>query len=267
METPLSIVIPAYNEAKRLPRTLDHILAFIQAKAWNAEIIVVNDGSTDDTAKVVRGYVASHPSVVLINNSTNAGKGRSIRDGVRRATGDIILFTDADDSTPIEDAEKLLEAISFGADIAIGSRWVDPSLQSQPQPWYRRLNGRLYNLMLRATLGLDLKDTQNGFKAFTRKAGQTVFAMQKIRGWGFDAEALFLAQNSGFSIAEVPVEYVYYAEGSKIRPYRDGARMLKELLLVKWYFLTGAYSEDLAPGEELSGSFPVTPLGETQPSE
>ncbi len=268
MEFTLSIVIPAYNEAKRIPRTLEHILSFLRKKGWKAEIIVVNDGSTDDTANVVKGFCVLHPSIYLIDNQVNAGKGSAIRDGVLRATGDVVLFTDADDSTPIEDADKLLAAISDGADIVIGSRWVDRKLQSHPQPLHRRLNGRLYNLLLRATLGLNLTDTQNGFKAFTRAAGRAVFALQKIPGWGFDAESLFFARKLGLKVREVPVEYVYYPEGSKIRPYRDGARMLAELMLVRWYFLTGAYSKIDNRDSNFPGPFSSDAVGETsQPSE
>lgn len=264
----LSIVIPAYNEEQRIPRTLEHIRSFIEAKKWEAEIIVVNDGSRDDTAEVVRRFAARYPSVVLIDNLVNAGKGRAIRDGILRATGDIILFTDADDSTPIEDADKLIAAISEGADIVIGSRWVDRDLQAQPQPWYRRLNGRVYNFLLRKVLGLDLTDTQNGFKAFTNTAGKAIFAQQKIPGWGFDAESLFFAHKLGFKVREVPVEYVYYAEGSKIRPYRDGAKMLLELLLVRWFFLTGAYAK-VAPATKSNApaAFPDQALGESGTSE
>jgi dolichyl-phosphate beta-glucosyltransferase len=251
-----SIVIPAYNEANRIPRTLERVLAFIKAKSWDAEVIVVNDGSTDETAAVVRRFSAQYPAVCLIDNPVNCGKGQAIRDGVRHATGDVILFTDADNSTPIEDIEKLLPALADGADIAIGSRWVDPKLQTEPQPWYRRLNGRVYNLLLRTILGMDFKDTQNGFKAFTRQAAKSIFSLQKIAGWGFDAETLYLARNFGFTVREIPVEYIYYAEGSKIHPYRDGARMLAELLKVKWYGLTGAYSgstpEKPRPVETLS---------------
>src|SRR5579862_4844309 len=195
-----SIVIPAYNEAKRLPRTLEPILAFIEAKSWDAEVIVVNDGSTDETADVARAFAATNPAVRLIDNLVNCGKGQSIRDGVRRATGDIIIFADADNSTPIEDAEKLVQAIEKGADIAIGSRWVDRNLQVHPQPWHRRLNGRLYNLLLRNILNLDYRDTQNGFKAYTRSAAKTIFPLQKIGGWGFDAEVLYLAQKFGFTV-------------------------------------------------------------------
>jgi len=262
MSFTLSIVIPAHNEEKRLPRTLDHILAWRKGKEFSTEIIVVNDGSTDDTEMVVKHYAKIHPSVILIDHLMNVGKGSGIRDGVLRAKGDIIIFTDADDSTPIEEADKLLRGIRGGADIVIGSRWVDRKLQTQPQPWYRRLNGRAYNLLLRNILGLDLTDTQNGFKAFTRKAGKAVFTVQKIRGWGFDAESLFFAKKLGFKVVEVPVEYKYYSEGSKIRPYRDGARMLFELLMVRWYFIIGAYSQVLALANAKAVSFSARPIAE-----
>ena len=235
-------MIPAYNEAKRLPRTLQPILDFVKEKSWDAEVIVVNDGSADDTVNVVRAFSAANPIVSLIDNPVNCGKGQSIRDGVQLAFGDIILFADADNSTPIQDAEKLVRAIEDGADIAIGSRWVDRKLQVNPQPWYRRLNGRLYNLLLRSILGLNYRDTQNGFKAFTRPAAKTIFGLQRIGGWGFDAEVLYLAKKLGFTVREIPVEYRYYSEGSKIRPYRDGVRMLFELLKVRWHARTGAYS-------------------------
>lgn len=247
----LSIIIPAYNEARRLPSTLDAILNYLQHKLWDAEIIVVNDGSNDDTARVVRRFSARHPIVRLIDNSNKQGKGGCIRDGMLQASGGVMLFTDADNSTPIEDADKLLAELCGGADIAIGSRWVNRRLQLVPQPWYRRLNGRVYNLLLRAILGLDYKDTQNGFKAFSRKAAEAIFPLQRISGWGFDAEDLFLAKKFGFVVSEVPVEYNYCADGSKIHPYRDGMRMLTELLKVRWYALTGAYSDIPAPRENL----------------
>ena len=237
-----SIIIPAYNEAERLPATLDQILEYVKTQPWEAEIIVVDDGSRDGTAAAVERYSAQHPSVRLVRNETNRGKGYSIGRGVEVATGDLILFTDADNSTPIEDADKLLQEFSQGADIVIGSRWVDRRYQHQPQPFRRRLNGRLYNLLVRGTLIPGLRDTQNGFKAFSGPAMKRIFAAQKIHGWGFDVEALYIAQKLGYTIREVPVRYSYCARGSKIRPYRDGLRMLKELLLVKWYGMSGAYS-------------------------
>ena len=236
-----SIILPAYNEAKRITTTLEHILAFIAEKSWDAEVIVVDDGSKDGTPAVVRAVMARHSNLFLIENAVNAGKGKSIRDGVLRATGEFVLFADADDSTPIADAEPLFAAIANGADIAMGSRWVDRSLQESPQPWYRRLNGRLYNLLLRSILGLSYKDTQNGFKAYSQSAAKAVFYPQRIQRWGFDAETLYLAKVFHLTVCEVPVRYTYYPEGSKIRPYRDGARMVMELLKVRWYAFTGAY--------------------------
>jgi len=262
----LSIVIPARNEESRLPRTLQHIISYTSAKGWDTEIIVVNDGSTDGTSDVVWQFAKKNPSISLIDNLVNAGKGSSIRDGMLRATGDIVLFTDADDSTPIEEVDKLIQKIVDGADVVIGSRWVDRNLQTTPQPWYRRLNGRIYNLLLRTLLELDLTDTQNGFKAFTRKAAKSVFAIQQIPGWGFDAESLFLANKLGFEVSEVPVEYVYYSEGSKIRPYRDGAKMLLELLLVRWHFAGGAYQAVFGRESTTTGALPAEALTDGQSS-
>ena len=264
----VSIVIPARNEQNRLPRTLEHIIAYSREKRWDAEVIVVNDGSTDGTAGVVHRFAKTNPTVTLIDNLVNSGKGSSIRDGMLRATGDVVLFTDADDSTPIEEADKLLKVIMDGTDIVIGSRWVNRTLQTKPQPWYRRLNGRIYNLLLRTLLGLDLTDTQNGFKAFTRKAAKLAFAIQRIPGWGFDAESLFIANKLGFTVAEVPVEYEYCPEGSKIRPYRDGAKMLLELLLVRWHFARGAYHAVVGrPSSTTPVRLAASAISESQPSE
>jgi glycosyltransferase involved in cell wall biosynthesis len=263
----LSIVIPAKNEANRLPRTLQHILSYVRERDWDAEIIIVNDGSTDETSDVIRQFAKENSSVVQIDNLVNSGKGSAIRDGILRATGSIVLFTDADDSTPIEEAENLIQGIADGADIVIGSRWIDRKMQTMPQPWYRRLNGRIYNLTLRTLLGLDLTDTQNGFKAFTRKAAKSVFAIQRIPGWGFDAESLFLAINLGLKIREVPVEYVYSCEGSKIRPYRDGAKMLLELLLVRWHFARGAYHAVFGRQSKTPVTLPARAVTETQASD
>jgi len=255
-----SIIIPAFNEAERLPATLDSVLAYLLARLWNAEIIVVNDGSTDETAAVVQRYAAANSAVRSIENGTNRGKGHSIRRGVEEAAGEIVLFIDADNSTPIEDAQKLFHAIAAGADIAVGSRWVDRASQLRRQPLHRRLNGRIYNLLTRALLVQGLKDTQNGFKAYTQHAMKTIFALQRISGWGFDVEALYLAQRFGFVVREVAVDYTYTPEGSKVRPYRDGLRMFAELLLVKWYAVTGAYPRRVDPWRAPRATFPDVSL-------
>lgn len=240
MNNTYSIIIPAYNESARICGTLEKILAFVRSQGWSAEIIVVNDGSTDGTSLIVQGYAARHPNLRIIENPGNRGKGYSVRNGMLHATGEILLFSDADLSTPIEDSTQLLDAIERGADVAIGSRWLRTELQVQPQPLHRRIFGRAFNLALRLVLGLGYKDTQCGFKAFTRCAAQTIFPLQHIERWGFDPEILFLAMRFGFRVEEVPVQWAH-REGTHISPLRDGMRMLLEMLRVRWYAITGKY--------------------------
>src|SRR5437870_323085 len=234
-----SIVIPAYNESARIGATLEKVLAYIAQRGWNAEVIVVNDGSRDSTAEIVR-CAERNPALRLIENPGNRGKGYSVRNGMLNAHGEILLFSDADLSSPIEEASKLVNAISAGADIAIGSRWLRSELQTERQPLYRQLFGRVFNLMLRVTLGLKYSDTQCGFKAFTRRAAQTIFPLQRIERWGFDPELLFLANKFGFKIAEVPVKWAH-SEGTRISPLRDGIRMFAEMLKIRWYAFSGKY--------------------------
>ena len=236
-----SIILPAYNESARIAATLDKILAHATQRCWSVEVIVVNDGSSDETAAIVCEYARKHPVLRLLENPENRGKGYSVRNGMMHAKGDILLFSDADLSSPIEEADKLFAAILNGADIAIGSRWVDPRLQIRRQPLYRRLFGRIFNLALRVVLGLQLKDTQCGFKAFTRRSAQAIFPMQKIERWGFDPELLYLAKNLGLFVREVPVAWSH-REGTRLHPLRDGIHMFGELLRVRWYALKGNYT-------------------------
>ena len=240
-----SIVIPAYNEGERLRKTIEKILAFTSERHWRAEILIVNDGSTDDTAEIVRSYAVRNPSLRLIENPGNRGKGYSVRNGMLHSHGDVVLFSDADLSSPIEESLKLFAALEAGADVAIGSRWVRTELQIQRQPLHRQLFGRLFNVALRLVLGLHFKDTQCGFKAFTRKAAHTIFPLQHIERWGFDPEVLFLARRFGFRIQEVAVRWAH-REGTRINPLRDGIRMLGELLRVRWYSVTGKYDAKAA---------------------
>src|SRR6266702_4463174 len=188
-----SIIIPAYNEGARLAATLDRVLQYISVQGWDAEVIVVNDGSRDQTPDLVRSYAQTHPALRLLENPGNRGKGYSIRNGMLHASGEILLFSDADLSSPIEEADKLFAALQAGADVAIGSRWLRAELQTQRQSLHRQLFGRVYNLVLRIILGLPYRDTQCGFKAFTRRARQAIFPLQHIERWGFDPEILFLA--------------------------------------------------------------------------
>jgi glycosyltransferase involved in cell wall biosynthesis len=235
-----SIVVPAYNEAKRLEATLDHVLGYVAARKWNAEVLVVNDGSKDATRDIVLQRAAHSPALRLVENPGNRGKGYSVRHGVLEAQGEFILFTDADLASPIEEGEKLLAALAAGADMAIGSRWLDKSLQTRPQPLYRRVLGRVFNLALRLVLGMNYKDTQCGFKAFRREAAEAVFPLQIIERWGFDPEILFLARRLGFRVDEVAVKWAHQ-ENTKISPIRDGLRMFTELLTIRWYALSGRY--------------------------
>lgn len=241
----ITIVIPAYNESTRLGRTLDRILDFAYREAWPAEIIVVDDGSTDQTAELVQSCARRNPSVRLLSNPGNRGKGYSVRNGILHANGEFILFTDADLSSPIEEAPKLFHALEAGFDIAIGSRWVRPELQTQRQSLTRQILGRVFNGFLRLFLGLTFNDTQCGFKALRQPAAKAVFPLQRIEGWGFDPEVLFLAQKMGLMIAEVPVLWAH-DDGSRIHPLADGAKMIADMIRIRWYALTGKYNSDAA---------------------
>ena len=240
MDPFLTIVIPAYNESARLEGTLDRVLSFIDQFTWDVELIVVNDGSADDTAEIVQRYASKRENVRLLENPGNQGKGYSVRHGILKARGTVILFTDADLSAPIEEAPKLLAALENGADIAIGSRWIRAELQTQRQSLARQVLGRAFNQFLRVLLRLDFKDTQCGFKAFRRNAARAIFPLQRIEGWGFDAEILFLARRLGCKVAEVPVLWGH-DERTRISPLADGTRMLAEMMKIRWNALTGLY--------------------------
>jgi glycosyltransferase involved in cell wall biosynthesis len=235
-----TIVIPAYNESERLSTSIPKVMEYIRERGLSAEVIVVNDGSRDSTAEVVRNFAASDGSIVLLENPGNRGKGYSVRNGMLHARGAVALFTDADLSSPITEADKLFDAIRQGADVAIGSRWVQRELQTERQPLLRQLFGRFFNLGLRLVLGLKYKDTQCGFKAFNRRAIETVFTRQQIERWGFDPELLFLADRFGLETAEVPVEWAH-DHRSKISPLRDGLKMGIEMLRIRWNWLLGRY--------------------------
>jgi glycosyltransferase involved in cell wall biosynthesis len=239
-----SIVIPAFNERARILPTLEAVVASVRRHQWDAEIIVVNDGSTDSTAALVRQFAASAPEVRLMENPSNRGKGYSVRNGLLHAQGDIVMFTDADLSAPMDEAERLFAAIADGADIAIGSRWLQTSRQTHRQPLYRQLFGRCFNLLTRAVMRLPYADTQCGFKAFTRDAAQTVFQLMTIERWGFDPEILFIARKRGFKVTEVPVSWAHDAR-SRMSYLRDGMQMLKELAIVRWNALTGRYKSKI----------------------
>jgi glycosyltransferase involved in cell wall biosynthesis len=235
-----SIIIPAYNESERITATLESVAAYARQQQWDVEVLVVNDGSRDNTVAVVEQLARAHPFIRIIENPGNRGKGYSVRNGMLQSRGEILLFSDADLSSPIEEAPKLFEALAAGADVAIGSRWLRAELQSQRQPLMRQIYGRMFNVALRLLLGLNFRDTQCGFKAFRREAAQRIFPLQKIERWGFDPEILFLARKLGFRTVEVPVRWAHSA-GTRLHPLRDGMRMVWEIFRVRWYAITGQY--------------------------
>jgi glycosyltransferase involved in cell wall biosynthesis len=248
-----SIVIPAYNEAARIGDALQSVVACVKERGWNAEIVVVDDGSRDQTAEIVRTFAQSlsasgHPEVRLLQNPGNHGKGYSVRNGILHSFGEVVMFTDADLSSPIEEADGLFAAIADGADIAIGSRWLESSRQTIRQPFYRQFFGRCFNGVTRAVMGLPYADTQCGFKAFTRVAAQTVFQLQTIDRWGFDPEILFIARKRGYRVEEVPVSWAH-DERTRISYLKDGTRMLEDIAIVRWNALLGRYSK---PVERIS---------------
>jgi len=257
-----SIIIPAYNESERLSTSLPKVLDYIRQRGTTAEVIVVSDGSVDDTAQVVSRFAATSPEIRLLENPGNCGKGYSVRNGMLHGHGDVLLFTDADLSSPIYEADKLFQAIAQGANIAIGSRWLQRELQTERQPWYRQLYGRLFNLGLKIALGLKYRDTQCGFKAFTREAAQTVFRRQRIERWGFDPELLFLADKFKLRTVEVPVEWAH-DHRSRINPLRDGLNMGVEMLKVRWNDIRGRYERPSINAEEPAAQ-PAAPVQTTK---
>jgi glycosyltransferase involved in cell wall biosynthesis len=252
MATPqLSIVIPAYNESARIERTLLRVMACVDGQGWDAEVLVVDDGSKDDTAEIVRRWMERDRRLYLVQNDGNRGKGYSVRNGLLQASGEVVMFTDADLSAPMEEAERLLAAIAQGADVAIGSRWLDRARQTLHQPLYRRFFGRCFNWVTRTVMGLPFKDTQCGFKAFRRSAAQVIFRLQRIERWGFDPEILFIARKLGYDIREVPVTWGH-DERSRMSYLKDGMKMLEEIAAIRINSIAGRYDRDIAALKDTS---------------
>jgi glycosyltransferase involved in cell wall biosynthesis len=247
----LSIIIPAYNESARIEKTLDRVMSCVAEQGWDAEVLVVDDGSTDGTTQIVHRWMEAHPRLHLIKNNGNRGKGFSVRNGLLQAAGEVVMFTDADLSAPMEEAELLMAAIADGADVAIGSRWMDKTRQTIHQPLYRRFFGRCFNWVTRMVMGLPFKDTQCGFKAFKRPAAQIIFRLQRIERWGFDPEILFIARKLGYEIREVPVTWGH-DERSRMSYLKDGMKMLEEMAIIRANSLAGRYDEDIAALKDTS---------------
>ncbi len=236
----LSVVVPVYNEASRIPATLRQVLEYLKQRPENCEVVVVDDGSTDDTVEQVQAVCREAGNVRLLRHAKNQGKGAAVQTGMLAARGECLLFTDADLSTPIAELERLLDPLRDGYDIVIGSRalkreWVHPR-----QPWLREYAGRAFNVLVRRIAGLDFRDTQCGFKVFRRPAAQAIFSTQQIAGFGFDVEVLYLARKFGYRALEVPVHWANDPR-SQVRLFRDAKHMFSDLLRIRWNDWRGKY--------------------------
>jgi len=225
----ISIIIPAYNEERRIVDTLNKIKAFLDGKDY--EIVVVNDGSKDRTVEVVEELHDDH--IRIINNPGNKGKGYAVRNGMLHAKGDLLLFSDADLSTPIEELEKLLPFVKEGYGIVIGSRAMKESDIKVHQPFYRELMGKFFNKIVGLVAVKGIKDTQCGFKLFTREAADKIFKLQKLDGFSFDVELLYLAKKLGFKIKEVPIVWIN-DEDTRVSTIKDSAKMFFDLFKIRW---------------------------------
>lgn len=248
----LTIVIPAFNEESRLDSTLNKLDVFLKGQEWNAEIIVVDDGSSDGTSRLVSRHMQERPYLRLLQNHINRGKGFSLRRGVEAALGEIVLLCDADLSVPIREIHKLLGAIREGADIAIGSRGDVAGGERLAVPWHRRLCSAGFKMVVRSVLGLRFEDTQCGFKAFKRKAARLVFSRQRIERWGFDPEVLMLADRFCFVVKEIGVEAIH-DDRSRLNVVSDSFQMLCEVLKVRYHLLFGMYNYP-TPSYQLAAS-------------
>ncbi len=227
----LTVVVPAYNEAKRIGTSLERIRAYLSRKDYPWEILVVDDGSSDETNAIVARVLADCNGKVL-RYAPNRGKGHAVRYGMLRASGRLVLFSDADLATPIEELDTLQKAIENGADVAIGSRDVPGARLERRQSLIRELGGKLFNRCVQLFAVPGIRDTQCGFKLFTSEAAANIFSLCTIDNFSFDVEVLYLARRLGYRIAEVPVTW-RHQEGSKVRLWRDAPRMLRTLMRIR----------------------------------
>ena len=235
----LSIIIPSYNEELRLPATLDRIAAYLGTYGGTSEVLVVDDGSSDRTAALAASFRSKIPSLRVVSNDLNRGKGYSVRRGMQEARGRVALFTDADLSAPIEEAGKLIDALETH-DVAIGSRAMDRSLISVHESAFREFAGTIFNKIVRIILWLPFVDTQCGFKAFRRETCGILFEQQRIERFGFDPELLYLARHHGLRAVEIPVRWGH-SPATKVSMLRDSIQMFIDVFTVRWNALTGCY--------------------------
>ncbi len=249
----LSIVVPAYNEAARILASLERVVEYLSTRPYAWEVVVVDDGSSDDTRALVAEFAARHPGVRLLERP-HRGKGGAMKAGMLAATGQFRFMCDADLSMPIEQVERFLPPQTEGADVVVGSREA-AGARRLGEPWRRHLMGRFYNWLVRALAVRGLQDTQCGFKCFRGAVAADLFGRQTLDGFAFDVEVLFLARKAGMVVREVGIDW-HYRQQSRVRPLRDSAAMTRDLLKIRWRSLTGRYGR---AGREGTGT---TPLGD-----
>lgn len=242
MDDFISIVIPAYNEDLRIQPTLEKVFAYCKDRFRDFEIIVVDDGSSDNTSSLVKNLGQHLENISLIHYSKNTGKGFAVRKGVLSARGDLLLISDADLSTPIEELEKLVPFIQTDYDIAIGSRGLRESEIVQRQPWYRETMGKIFNVFVRMLAVGGIRDTQCGFKLFRGDVARGLFSKARIEGFSFDVEILYLAKKAGYTIKEVPVRWIN-SPFSSVVLMSDPIKMFLELFKIRFNSLTGIYNQ------------------------
>jgi dolichyl-phosphate beta-glucosyltransferase len=236
--THLSIIVPAHNEGWRLPDTLGELFAFLAPQSYRAEVIVVENGSSDDTAAVVRRLMTTFDSLRLITLA-QAGKGRAVKAGVLASSGEAVFQCDADLSTPAAEIPRFVRALAGGYDIVVGSREGVGAIR-YGEPEYRHIMGRAFNALVQRMAVPDIEDTQCGFKAYTAESARRLFGMQTITGWAFDVELLYLARKYGLRVAELPVEW-RFNDDTKVRALRDTRAMLTDILKVRLNDMLGRY--------------------------
>jgi len=235
----ISIIVPSCNEEARLPASLELIAAYVSSQNRSTEVLVVDDGSNDRTAEVAASFADRIPNLRVLRNGENRGKGYSVRHGMQEARGEYVLFTDADLSAPIEEADKLLSALRQ-YDIAIGSRALNRGLIDVHESLFREFAGIIFNRIVRIVLWLPFVDTQCGFKAFRRERCRIIFEQQRIERFWFDPELLFLARRHGLKATEIPVRWSH-SPATKINMMRDSIQMFVDVFTIRSNFLLGRY--------------------------
>ena len=237
-----SIIIPAYNEEKRLPNTLEQVFRFLEEQSYTSEVIVVENGSNDRTYETAKEFTKQHKNLHLIHDAQR-GKGGAVQRGVREARGEYVLFCDADLSMPVEEINKFLPPALNDFDIAIASREA-PGAVRYNEPYYRHLTGRVFNMLIRLMVLPNLQDTQCGFKCLRAEVARDIFPFQTLTGWAFDVELLYIAHHHGYRVSEIPIDWYFNAD-SKVRVLRDSWRMFVDLLVIRRNARRGLY--DLKP--------------------